>query len=106
MTDELSRHRDKRGSLAVVGAGYKMVARITPEAIDQIARADIVFYLAYDAMDELWLRRLQPNGISLANCCKPDRPRHKCCQTMVQTIMRSVRKGQAVCVAFPGHPSI
>jgi len=98
--------RRKSGSLVVVGTGYQIAARITSEAATQIANAETVYYLVYDWLDDIWLRRLQPSAKSLADSLKVGQTANECCQTMVKTIMTAVRQGQAVCMAFSGHPSI
>jgi hypothetical protein len=94
------------GSLVVVGAGYRVAGRITTEAATEITTAESVFYLVYDWLDEGWLRRIRPDAVSLADYLKPGQSASRCCGVMVRTIMKAVRQGHAVCVAFPGHPSI
>jgi uncharacterized protein YabN with tetrapyrrole methylase and pyrophosphatase domain len=96
----------KRGSLVIVGTGYEICARITPEAAAKIENADTAFYLVYDWLDEVWLRSIKPDAVSLADVFKGRRTPRQCCQLIVQRVMTAVRKGQAVCMAFSGHPSI
>jgi uncharacterized protein YabN with tetrapyrrole methylase and pyrophosphatase domain len=97
---------ERRGSVTIVGTGYFIAARITAEAATHIRHARKLFYLVYDWMDETWLRQLNPKAISLMSCCKEGRSAQACCQEMVDTVMRAVRRGQNVCMAFSGHPSI
>jgi len=107
MTESLTvKTARKSGSLVVVGTGYQVCARITAEAAAEIENSDIVFYLVYDWMDEIWLRRIKANAVSLAPFFGRRWTAKQSCRMTVETIMRAVRKGDAVCIAFSGHPAV
>ena len=80
--------------------------QLTPEARDEISRADQVFYLVSDPLSERWLRMLKPPAKSLVSCYDPGGPRMAAYQRMIEKILASVRLGRRVCAAFYGHPGV
>ncbi len=94
------------GSLVVVGTGLKAALHLTPEAREEIAQAEKVFYLISDALSEMWIKRLKPTARSLASCYAPGKPRMAAYQRMVETILAPAREGRRVCAAFYGHPGV
>lgn len=96
----------RTGRLSVVGLGLRAVAHVTHETADHIAKADRFFYLGGDALMTSWLRQSQPAGISLADCYAEGKPRTKTYDEMVRRVMRAVRDGRRVVVAFYGHPGV
>ena len=93
------------GSLDIVGIGYQLARQITPESLDSIRRADRFFFIA-DAVTEIWLRQLRPDGESLADAYVVGKERLESYQEMVERMLVPVRKGLRVCAAFYGHPGV
>jgi precorrin-3B methylase len=58
----------KRGSLTVVGTGYRVAGQVTPEARACVERADRVLYLMTDTATSGWIRALRPDAESLHRC--------------------------------------
>lgn len=98
--------REAKGSLVVVGTGLKAALHLTPEARDEISRADRVFYLVSDPLSERYFRILSPKAKSLASCYALGRPRMAAYERMVDRILAPVRSGKRVCAAFYGHPGV
>lgn len=96
----------KRGSLFVVGTGYRVAAQTTPEALTHIRSAGKFFYLVADVVTETWLSQLNPTAESLRNSYAPGRPRKNTYNEIVRRVLAPVRAGLKVCVAFYGHPGI
>lgn len=101
-----STSRRKKGSLVVVGTGLKAAVHLTPEAREEISRADRVFYLVSDPLSERWIKILRPAATSLVSCYVRGRPRMVAYQRMIDRMLAPVRSGQRVCVAFYGHPGV
>jgi len=94
------------GRLTVTGLGYRLSAQITPEAVSRLQGADRVFHLVDDAITAAWISNLNPRAEALAGCLRPGRPGHEAMVQMRGRILGGLREGHAVCLAFPGHPSI
>ena len=94
------------GSLVVVGTGLKAALHLTPEAREEITRADRVFYLVSDPLSERWIKMLRPTAKSLVPCFVPGGPRMAAYQRMIRRILAPVRSGHRVCAAFYGHPGV
>lgn len=90
----------------MVGTGLKAARHLTPEAREEISRADRVFYLLSDPLSERWIKTLSPTAESLAPCYVPGGPRMSAYRRMVDKILAPVRSGQRVCAAFYGHPGV
>jgi len=101
-----SRRRRGLGSLVIVGTGLKAALQTTPEACDEIVRAERVFYLISDPLSERWLKGLRPNARSLVSCYVPGGPRMAAYQRMIDRILAPVRSGHRVCAVFYGHPGV
>jgi len=98
--------RHGKGSLVVVGTGLKAALHLTPEARQEILRADRVFYLVSDPLSEKWIKTLKPTAKSLASCYVRGRPRIAAYRRMIEKILSPVRSGSRVCAAFYGHPGV
>jgi hypothetical protein len=96
----------RRGSLVIVGTGIRAVRHTTPEARDEISRADKLFYLVNDAVSELWIKTLNPTAESLVPCYVRGQSRAIAYRRMVAKILTSVRARSRVCAAFYGHPGV
>jgi uncharacterized protein YabN with tetrapyrrole methylase and pyrophosphatase domain len=101
----LESHR-KKGSLVVVGTGIKLVAQTTLEAVEQMKRADRLFYLADEPATEVWLRRLNATATSLSSHYAEGKPRELTYAQMAECLVAAVRSGLDVCAAFYGHPGV
>lgn len=97
---------NKKGSLTIVGTGIKAKFHISPEAVAALKHADKVLYLVSDTMTERWLRTMCPRTESLAACYAENKKRIDSYSEMIHIILRNVRDGSRVCVAFYGHPGV
>ena len=95
-----------QGSLVVVGTGIKAVTQTTLESVAAIESADVLYYSVADPTTEHWLRKLQPNAISLTPLYGINKDRRVTYAEMVQTIVGAVRGGARVCAAYYGHPGV
>jgi Tetrapyrrole (Corrin/Porphyrin) Methylases len=96
----------KRGSLFVVGTGFRVATQTTPEALVHMKSADKLFYLAADVVTETWLSRLNPTAESLRDLYAPGRARKQTYNEIVRRVLAPVRNDLKVCVAFYGHPGL
>jgi len=96
----------RAGTLVVVGTGLRAALQTTPEAQLEIRRAETLFYLISDPLSERWIKSLNSRAKSLASCYVPGRRRMAAYERMIGLILRSVRLGRRVCVAFYGHPGV
>jgi precorrin-6B methylase 1 len=97
---------DARGSLAVVGTGIQLVRQLTPEAREEIERADEVLFVVADAATAAWLASLNPAARSLSGLYRPGVRRDRVYAAMVDEILGAVRTGSRVCAVFYGHPGV
>jgi hypothetical protein len=98
---------DRRpGSLTIVGAGIRPGLHATRESIARIRSADKVLYLLAEITPITWLEELNPSAESLDDLYRADRPFADVYEDIVARILDHVRKPQAVCVVFYGHPSV
>ena len=96
----------RKGSLVVVGTGYRIAGQTTPEALHHLKKSDVLFYLVYDPITERWVRSLNASAVSLRKYFRQGRLARDCCNAIVDRILRSLRRGLNVCAAFSGHPSV
>ncbi len=94
------------GSLVVVGTGIQFGVQTTPEARNEIERADKVLYLFVDPVPVEWIKRLNPTAESLDRFYGVGKRRRQTYSQIVEEIMRWVRAGAAVCAVFYGHPGV
>lgn len=95
-----------RGSLVVVGTGITLATQVTPEALASIQGAERLFYLLTSPAHATWVRRLNPEAISLADCYAEGKPRRQSYRDMENRILEAVRGGHRTCAAFYGHPGV
>lgn len=101
-----SRPRVSAGSLAVVGTGIQLVRQLTPEAREEIERADEVLFVVADAATATWLTSLNPRARSLSGLYRRGVERDRVYAAMVDEILAAVRAGSRVCAVFYGHPGV
>lgn len=94
------------GSLAVVGTGIQLIRQLTPEARDELERAEELLYVAADPAMATWLAELNPTARSLNSLYRTGVPRGLIYAEMVEEILAGVRRGSRVCAAFYGHPGV
>ena len=94
------------GSLVVVGTGIKLGTQATPEAIACMQRAERLFFGAASPSHDLWVRRINPAAITLADCYAEGKPRRKTYREIADRILEAVRAGFRTCAAFHGHPGV
>lgn len=98
--------RCRKGRLTVVGTGIRAVSQLTAEAEGAIRECDKVFYLVQDAMSERVIRDLNPRCESLLRHYRPGRARQVTYSEIVRNVLRPVRRGLDICMAFYGHPGV
>ena len=96
----------KEGSLTVVGVGIRAPAQTTLEARGRIERAEKVYALVSNAVTEYWLRGLNENVESLADCYAVGKDRRETYQEMSARMVDAVRAGLRVCAVSYGHPGV
>jgi tetrapyrrole (corrin/porphyrin) methylase-like protein len=96
----------RRGSLVVVGAGIRLAAHLTAEALACLQRAEKVFYLFFDPVAEAWIRRLNPAAETLQDCFADHKPRRKTYREITDRLLSAVRSGLQVCAVCYGHPGV
>jgi uncharacterized protein YabN with tetrapyrrole methylase and pyrophosphatase domain len=98
--------RARPGSLAVVGTGIQLALQLTPEARDEIERADEVLHVVADPAAAAWLSTLNSNARSLASRYRTGVARRQVYEEMTDEILAEVRAGKRVCAVFYGHPGV
>ncbi|HEU4630006.1 MAG TPA: SAM-dependent methyltransferase [Gemmatimonadaceae bacterium] len=95
-----------RGSLDVVGTGFRLAGHVTPETRSRIRAAERVFDLCADPVTSAWLQEQGPPVESLHDAYAPGRHRLDTYEEMVERMLAPVREGRRVCAAFYGHPGV
>ena len=93
------------GSLTVVGTGIRL-SQMSMEARISVESADKVLYSVADAVTETALQKLNHTAESLQRFYGPRKHRMITYLQMVERILSFVRKKQAVCAVFYGHPGV
>ena len=88
----------------MVGTGICTSLDLTLESKTCIERADQVLYLVADTPTAAWIEQLNPRAQSLAGFYQLGRPRYEIYATIIEEVLRRVRNGADLCVAFYGHP--
>lgn len=96
----------ERGSLTVVGTGFRVSGQITHEAQSAIDGAEKLFHLVQDIVTHHWLEERNPTAESLYDSYAEGRPRRETYEEMVERMLAPVRAGRRVCAAFYGHPGV
>ena len=96
----------RKGSLACVGIGITLGSHLTPLARSHIEQADVVFLAVSDGIVEKWIEAMHPDVRSLQPFYGERKARMKTYREMVNAILKEVRAGKKVCVAFYGHPGV
>ena len=94
------------GSLTVVGTGIRLGTHLTREARLLLETADVVLSLVAEPVMESVLERLNPNTRSLHGLYELGARRSEAYEAMAEEILRHVREGKNVVVAFYGHPGV
>lgn len=95
----------KRGSLVAVGTGIEFGGHVTQQAIGAIEAADVVVCVPHNVATASWLADLNPNIVPLPHYL-PELPRTATYDLWVETALRLVRQGKAVCFVAYGHPTV
>jgi uncharacterized protein YabN with tetrapyrrole methylase and pyrophosphatase domain len=95
-----------RGSLTVVGIGYRIAGQITPEAESCIRDSQKLFYLTSNSTTGLLMHDMNPTAESLSDSYRGGKDRRETYREMVERILGPVRNSLDVCAAFDGHPGI
>jgi uncharacterized protein YabN with tetrapyrrole methylase and pyrophosphatase domain len=94
------------GRLTVVGVGIKVPAHVTTEVRLSIESAEEVLYLVADPVAASWVRKTNPRARAMHHLYTPGADRAPAYEAMVDEIMKVVRGGADVCVAFYGHAGV
>ena len=79
---------------------------MTIEARQAVESAEKLFYLVADPVTVHWIEGLNKTAETLFGFYAPNKDRLKTYLEMVDHVMKDVRAGRAVCVAFYGHPGV
>lgn len=104
--EALPRSRSVRGTLSIVGTGYRVAGQVTPETLSVLESADRLFYLVSDPATSSWLKSVNPRAESLHDCYWTAESGAAAVGRMVERILAPLREELEVCAAFSGHPSI
>lgn len=94
------------GEVVFVGTGFSLVTQTTPEALAAMQRADKLFHVVGEPAAAVWLKSLNQTAESLALLYGEGKPRRQTYRDMVERILAHVRRGENVCVALYGHPTV
>lgn len=95
-----------QGNLTIVGAGIKVPAHTSLEAIYWIQNAQQVFFLLNSESSVEWIQKLNQNTKNLALFYSQETDRLLVYQRMVMYIVEAVLTGERICAVFYGHPNI
>ncbi|KAK6354057.1 hypothetical protein TWF730_008475 [Orbilia blumenaviensis] len=98
----------KTGSLILVGTGVKSLCQLTLEAIQELERADIIYYAVRDATLEGFIKKKNHRAVDLYQYFINDEqiPESDLYIQISEVILGDVRKGLYVVGAFFGHPGL
>ena len=68
--------------------------------------AERLFFLVTSPAHAVWVRRINPDAISLEDCYAEGKPRPESYREMADRILEAVRGGFRTCAAFYGHPGV
>jgi uncharacterized protein YabN with tetrapyrrole methylase and pyrophosphatase domain len=94
------------GRLTVVGVGIKVPAQVTTEVRLFIESAAEVLYLVADPVAASWICKVNPRARAMNGLYSPGEDRALAYAAMVEEMLKPVRRGRDVCVAFYGHPGV
>ncbi len=95
-----------KGRLVIVGTGLITPKHITQESINHIQAADRIYYITPDLLSADYLKSLNPNLVSLADCYQLTKNRKDTYQLMVERVMEGVYEGLNIVAIFYGHPGV
>lgn len=98
--------RGAKGSLTVVGTGYRVGGHLTPQTEGRIRHADRVLFLVSDPATATCLRGLHPGAESLHDCYHDGESGLDASNAMVERILAPLCEGLEVCAVFYGHPAV
>lgn len=93
-------------SLVIVGTGIRPSLQTTGEAVASIASAEKAYFLLNDPLSDAWIRRLNPNVVSLAEEYREGESRLIAYDRMVNRVFADLKAGLSVCLALYGHPGV
>jgi hypothetical protein len=96
----------RKGSITVVGTGHLVAGQVTPEALVSMKTAKKLFYLVGDPATAHWVETLNPTAETLANSFSVGRNRMESYSEIVERVIKTVRMGLRVTLAFYGHPGV
>ncbi|KAK6529513.1 hypothetical protein TWF281_008684 [Arthrobotrys megalospora] len=98
----------QKGSLVLVGTGVRSLCQLTPEATQEIEKADIVYYAVRDAATEGYIKEKSPTAIDLYRYFINDEaiPEADIYIQISEVMLADVRVGKYVVGAFFGHPGL
>jgi uncharacterized protein YabN with tetrapyrrole methylase and pyrophosphatase domain len=96
----------RKGSITVVGTGHLVAGQVTPEALVSMKTAKKLFYLVGDPATAHWVETLNPTAETLANSFSVGRNRMESYNEIVERVIKTIRMGLRVTLAFYGHPGV
>jgi uroporphyrin-III C-methyltransferase len=96
----------RKGSLVIVGTGISVAGQLTLASKSYIENADIVFMGIMNKVGEHFVKKLNPNSVSLDDLYQQGKSRAVTYSQMTDRIVQSVTEGLNVCVAFYGHAGV
>ncbi|KAK6510652.1 hypothetical protein TWF506_009754 [Arthrobotrys conoides] len=98
----------QNGSLILVGTGVRSICQLTLEAIQEIERADIIYYAVRDATAEGFIKQKNREAVDLYKYFINDEeiPEADLYIQIAEVMLADIRKGLRVVGAFFGHPGL
>ncbi|KAJ6258203.1 hypothetical protein Dda_7122 [Drechslerella dactyloides] len=98
----------QKGSLILVGTGIRSLCQLTLETIQEIEKADSIYYAVRDAATEGFIKSKNKNSLDLYQLSINDEaiPEADVYIQIAEVMLSDVRKGLYVVGAFFGHPGL
>ncbi|KAK6340595.1 hypothetical protein TWF696_008921 [Orbilia brochopaga] len=98
----------QKGSLTLVGTGVRSLCQLTLEAIQEIEKADSIYYAVRDAVTEGFIKNKNNKAFDLYQLFINDEaiPEVDVYIQMAEVMLSDVRKGLYVVGVFFGHPGL
>lgn len=94
------------GSLTVVGTGIRALRQLTVEALDAMARAEVLLHVIGEPIQEAALQAINPAAETMTNYYADGGDRSATYESMVRRVLSEVVAGRRTVVAFYGHPGV
>lgn len=102
----MSTPRLKDKKLIIGGSGIKFISHLTSETEALISTACNLLYLVNEPATEQWLKKKNPNALSLEHIYYQYKKRADAYQKIAEYILQQMESCEQLLVIFYGHPTI